>query len=70
MVSGYWRRPVSVLPAADSLLAPGAFPVHRPRLEAALFHPALDLVFREPDNPDMRDESALHVAKNRLAVNP
>src|SRR5438876_12382257 len=59
--SGFSRRlPVSVLPAADLLLAPGAISVHRSGLETAFFQPALDLVFGEADvrfNPQMRYES-------------
>src|SRR6266704_2851340 len=62
------RRPVSVLPAADLLLAPGAISVHRSGLETAFFQPALDLVFGEADvrfNPQMRYESA-HTIKNAM----
>jgi hypothetical protein len=74
MMLGYSRRlPLSILPAADQSLALGALSIHRPRLEAALFQPALDLVFREAEvrlNSQVRDESSLRVAVNRLAVNP
>jgi hypothetical protein len=49
------------VPAADLLLALGAFAIHRSRLEAALFQPLPDLVFREADirfDPRVRYESA------------
>ena len=72
MISGYSRRlPVSVLPPQDLSLALGAVAIHRSGPEAALFQPALDLVFGEADvrfDPRVRDQSLLHVRINRLAV--
>jgi hypothetical protein len=56
-----------------SLLALGAASIHWPGLEAALSETLEDLMFREADirlDPDMRDESLLHVTVNRLHVNP
>jgi hypothetical protein len=71
--SGYSRRlPVGSSPPQNLLLALGALSIHRSGLEAALFQPALDLVFGEADigfDPRVRDESLLHVCIDRLAVN-
>src|SRR5205814_10134889 len=54
------------------LLALVSLAIHRSWVEAALFQPALDLVFREAEvrfNPYVRNQSALGIAINRLAVN-
>jgi len=52
-------------PPQNLSLAPGAVSMHRPRLKAALFQPALDLVFRESNvrfDPRVRDDAALYVS--------